>query len=178
MDFVPRDPEVDWGAMRACGGCYSAKTIGNRIADLRGRVTVGEGSLLARLLHVAELDDRRKALEGQLKSTKTSKGKLELLRDDTKTAIENLGAQQALELLRIKWVGSLMDELYAIPGEIIDGLAASVQRLNDKYAVTYEDVDNRIAEAESELVELLGQLTGGDDDVAGVGELARLLGGE
>ncbi len=178
LDFVPRHPEVDWGAMRASGGCYSAKAVGNRIAVLRGRVTVGEGSLLARLLHVAELDDRRKALEGQLKSTRTSKGKLELLRDDTKTAIENLGTQQALELLRIKWVGSLMDELYAIPGEIIDELAASVQRLNDKYAVTYEDVDNKIAEAESELVELLGQLTGDDDDVAGVGELARLLGGE
>lgn len=178
LAFVKSHPEVDWGAMKTSGGTYSANVVNARISELRDRVNVAEESLLARLVRVSELNGRRKALESELKSTKTRKGKLEILHNDTKAAIERLSTERALALLRAKWVDTLMDELMAIPEEIVDELTASVKQLTAKYAVTFEDVDIQIEQSESELVSLLKQLTGDEDDMAGIGELARLLGDE
>lgn len=53
-----------------------------------------------------------------------------------------------------------------------------VQALRDKYSETYADIDAQIQQAESELVGMLGQLTGNEYDMAGINELAKLLGGE
>lgn len=178
LAFVREHPEVDWGAMKSSGGCYAAKVVNARISDLRACVSVEKGSLLARLMRVAGLNERRKTLEAELKSTKTRKGKRKVLHDDTKDAIESLSTDQAFALLRIKWVDELMDELAAIPDELIDGLTTTVSKLNEKYAVPFEDVDTQIERSEHEFVGLLGQLDGDEDDIAGIRELIRLMGGE
>ena len=40
------------------------------------------------------------------------------------------------------------------------------------------EIDQQIEEAEAELVQMLGKLTGGSRDMAGLAEFAKLLGGE
>ena len=53
-----------------------------------------------------------------------------------------------------------------------------LQALSNKYATTYADIDEQIRQAEAELVGMLGNLCGNDYDMAGIRELAVLLGGE
>lgn len=40
------------------------------------------------------------------------------------------------------------------------------------------DIDEEIESTSHEIVELLGQLTGGEKDMAGIAELIEILGGE
>ena len=50
--------------------------------------------------------------------------------------------------------------------------------MNAKYATTYLDVCNQIDDVENELAAILGQLTGKENDMAGITELQKLLGSE
>lgn len=63
-----------------------------------------------------------------------------------------------------------------LPQTAVDELIASVNALNDKYSTTYSDVCEQIEQAEAELGNMLGQLTGNEFDMAGIAELKTLLG--
>lgn len=65
-----------------------------------------------------------------------------------------------------------------LPQTAVDELIAAVNALNDKYSTTYSDVCEQIEQAEAELGNMLGQLTGNEFDMAGIAELKTLLGGE
>ena len=53
-----------------------------------------------------------------------------------------------------------------------------MQALADKYAVTYSQIANEIKTTEQELAQMIGELTGNEFDMQGLGELASLLKGE
>lgn len=72
----------------------------------------------------------------------------------------------------------MIQQLGSLPNAVVDELVAKVTALRDKYATTYADIDTEIQSIETELVGMLGNLTGNEFDMAGVGELAKLLGGE
>ena len=65
-----------------------------------------------------------------------------------------------------------------MPDEAIGSLVDTLAALSDKYATTYADIDAQIQSAEAELVSMLGKLEGDEFDLAGIRELASLLGGE
>ena len=81
-------------------------------------------------------------------------------------------------MLDAKWNKPLLEQLHSLPKAVVDELVAKVCALRDKYATTYADIDAEIRDVESELVSMLGNLTGNEFDMAGVNELAVLLGGE
>ena len=85
---------------------------------------------------------------------------------------------QCDELLAAKWIEPLQSDLLELPNAVVSDFIAKVVALNAKYATTYSDVCNQIAEAENELAAMLGQLTGNEHDMAGIAELRKLLGGE
>ena len=60
----------------------------------------------------------------------------------------------------------------------IDSLIDKVKDLSHKYETTFAEVDEQIRTEESNLSQMLGQLTGNDSDMAGIHELMDLLGGE
>lgn len=53
-----------------------------------------------------------------------------------------------------------------------------MKALSEKYADTYEDIENEIAKTQNELIKILDELTGSDTDMAGIMEFKKLLGGE
>ena len=57
-------------------------------------------------------------------------------------------------------------------------LEKKVKALSEKYADTYEDIENEITKTQNELIKMLGELTGSDTDMAGIMEFKKLLGGE
>ena len=131
-----------------------------------------EDSLPSRLERAAALFDEEKETKKAAKALRAA------LEEKTKETIEGLDDDSAQILLSSKWLDPLVRSIAAIPDDIIDDFTSSLVSLHDKYATTYADIDRQIQSAESELVGMLGALTGDEYDMAGIRELAALLGGE
>lgn len=122
---------------------------------------------------------RAQALLDEEKSLKKANKEARMaLEETTKEVIEGLTDAQCDDLLAAKWIEPLQVELLALPETVVGDFIAKVAALNAKYATTYSDVCNQIDDAESQLADMLGQLTGNEHDMAGIAELRKLLGGE
>ncbi len=130
-----------------------------------------EDSLEGKIITVMNLLDEEKELK---KTIKTDSDKLHGL---TKETIEALTDEQVCALLALKWITPLITELRKMPEVILDQLAARVQSLADKYAVTFADVEKEIEETEASLSSMIEGLTGSEADRKGLAELKILLGG-
>ena len=117
----------------------------------------------------------KQAAQSTKKAEKTAR--MELI-EHTKAAIEGVTDEQALELLHRKWVTPLVERLQQLPSEVVDGFVKRIQALCDKYASTLPDLDRQIRDTERELCDMLGDLTGNENDMAGIHELQRLLMGD
>lgn len=129
-------------------------------------------SLEAKIIQVAALMDEEKELKKAIKEASIA------LHLNTKSTIEYLSNEQVNQLLALKWIKPLSDQLAAMPNEVINRLTSEVQALADKYAVTYSQVANEIRSTEQELAEMMCELTGNEFDLQGLAELTSLLKGE
>ena len=118
------------------------------------------------------LINREKALK------KTIKAESQALHLKTKAVIENLTPEQIRMLLEAKWIEPLVQKLNALPNRIIAELNQKLKTLSQKYTETLPGVEQQIAQTESELTGLLDQLTGSEEDMSGLAELKKLLGGK
>lgn len=136
-------------------------------------------ALKANELDDAVLDVLRKfdKLNTEEKSLKSAiKKESAALHMQTKETIEGLTDEQALELLRKKWIEKLTEQLHSLPDKLVNALAAKVQALSEKYAVTFASVEDEIRQTEQELSAMIDDLTGSDFDMQGLKELQKLLG--
>ena len=124
------------------------------------------------LTQAKKLLDEEKSLKDANKDAKRA------LEKKTKKVIEGLTEAQCDELLAAKWIEPLQADLLKLPNDVVDGFIAKIVALNAKYATTYLDVCNQIDDVENELAAILGQLTGKENDMAGITELQKLLGSE
>lgn len=100
------------------------------------------------------------------------------LQDKTKETIENLSDEEAIELLKEKWIVPVNDNIHKLPESIIDEFVRKIQTLTDKYAVTLMDIEKQIDDTEAELSSMMDDLVGNEYDMKGLGELKSLLLGE
>lgn len=135
------------------------------------KVKFEQESYEAKIIAASKLIDEEKALK---KSVKEAAIALHL---KTKTTIEGLSDEQVNELLHLKWITPLSQELAAMPSAVINQLTSQVQALADKYAVTYSQVANEIKTTEQELADMMDELTGNEFDMQGLNELTSLLKG-
>ena len=117
-------------------------------------------------------------LDEQKTAKKEQKSLSAKLEASTKSSIEALSDQRARELLDAKWNRPIEDGIAALSRAEIDSLIDRVKDLSKKYETTFAEVDEQIRTEESNLSQMLGQLTGNDFDMAGIHELIDLLGGE
>ena len=92
--------------------------------------------------------------------------------------IKNLSEDQALELLKAKWIAPINDNLAKLPQEFFSTLCAEINQVAHKYDSTFADIEQDISNAENELISMLDDLTGSDYDMAGIAEFKKLLKGE
>nr|WP_319553275.1 type I restriction-modification system subunit M [uncultured Vibrio sp.] len=123
----------------------------------------------AKIIKANKFIDEEKKLKKAVKDAQIS------LHLKTKTTIEGLSDEQVNELLHLKWIAPLSQELAAMPSAVITQLTSQVQALADKYAVTYSQVANEIKTTEIELAQMMGELTGNKFDTQGLAELTSLL---
>jgi type I restriction enzyme M protein len=162
-------------AVNEAGDAFVASKLKSCAKTLRAEMGIdarAEDSLPNRLDAAAKLFDEERALKRRLKDAKMA------LVDKSKEAMEELSDDQAHALLSAKWISPLVRRIEAMPDAVVGSLVNAVRDLEDKYATTYANIDAQIQEAESELVDMLGQLTGNEFDMAGIRELAYLLGGD
>ena len=131
-----------------------------------------EGDLERALVQAQKLFDEEKKLKKDAKALRAQ------LDEDAKAAIEGLDDAQCRQLLEAKWIDPVCAGLGKIPAAVVDDFVAKVKALGDKYATTYADVCDQISGAEAELSGMLDELVGNEFDMAGIGELKKLLGGE
>ncbi|MDW2009938.1 type I restriction-modification system subunit M [Vibrio sp. Vb0301] len=130
-----------------------------------------EESYEAKIIKVAALIEEEKKLKKAFKEAETA------LHLKTKKTIEELTDSQVNDLLELKWITPLCDELLNMPSAVVNRLTNKVQHLADKYAVTYSQVSNEIQTSENELAKMMDQLTGNEFDMQGLAELTKLLKG-
>ena len=131
-----------------------------------------EPETLVVLKKVDALFTEEKALKKQVKDDSS---KLHLL---TKKTIEELSDEEAMELIKLKWIAPLVKSIAGLPNAVVSEFVAKLEALCRKYETTFAEVEQQIADTESALVGLLDALTGNEFDMRGIEELKSLLGGE
>jgi len=114
-------------------------------------------------------------LEKALK--KTIKADTQALHMKTKATIESLTPEQVQMLLEAKWIQPLVENLHTLPTRILAELNQKLKALSQKYTETLPEMERQIDDTETELAAMLDQLTGSEDDLSGLAELKKLLGG-
>ena len=100
------------------------------------------------------------------------------LESKTKETIESLTDDQAIELLKEKWIVPLIESIMKLPDNIVNSLISKIDSLVKKYETTFEQVEKEIVETEKSLCLMIDELCGNEFDMLGLNELKKLLGGE
>lgn len=100
-----------------------------------------------------------------------------LLEAKTKETIEGLSDDQAIELLKDKWITPIINNLMKLPDGIVSDLVSKLDSLAKKYETTLNEVESEIDETEKALSSMIDELVGGEFDMLGIKEFQKLLGG-
>lgn len=119
-----------------------------------------------------DLLTEEKALKKQIKD---DGAKLHIL---TKNTIESLSDEGVIDLLKLKWIVPLIQNLAGLPDVVLANFASKLETLCKKYETTLAGLESEIEAEERSLIEMLGDLTGNEFDMKGIEELRLLLGGE
>ena len=92
-----------------------------------------------------------------------------------KTIEEDLSREDAVDVLRQKWIAPVVKNLAAMPDSIVMDFCNRVKALIAKYATTMMDTEQSIADTERELSEMLSNLVGNDFDMKGMAEIQKLF---
>ena len=148
------------------------KNIGKAIKELKTGTTAEEKELKGKLLRVEETIKREKELKADIKKESQE------LHMKTKEVIENLQVKQVNELLHLKWIAPLCEELHKLTSNIVNDFIAKIEAIMNKYTVTYLDTQKEIEENEKMLCKMIDELVGDEFDMKGLAEFKALLGGE
>ena len=130
-----------------------------------------EEETLAKLKKVVDIIDEEKKLKKEIKTLNAE------LENETKKRIEELTDIEVIELLKDKWITPIVKGLDVIPNRIIESLSSKMESLVKKYELTFSDVEKEIAETEKALRDMLDDIEGSEEDLLGLKELKKLLGG-
>ena len=136
------------------------------IADCKPKADV-EGEVKKRLKAIVALWDEQSAKKKQVTKDKLA------LEAKTIETIESLDMKGINQFLELKWIQPITSAMEALPDVIIQNLADAITGLNEKYAVTYKDIEKDIVESEKHLSILIGQLTGDEFAIKGLSNLIK-----
>lgn len=98
--------------------------------------------------------------------------------DLTKETIETLTDDEAIEILKYKWIKTLKSELLELPNKISVEFESLITKLSKKYEETYLDLEKEIKDTSRALANMLNELEGSDFDMKGLEGLKKMLLGD
>ena len=151
---------------------FVIKNIAGVIKELKQDKTEESMLLVEKLQKVVGFSKEEKQLKSEIKEKEAE------LHLKTKETIEALSDEEIKEMLQIKWIDPIYDEMMKLAVQCVDRLQKKIDELTKKYADTYESIEMEIREAEKSLSQMLSELTGNEADMAGIREFQKLLGGD
>lgn len=145
--------------------------VSKYVKKLKGQ-KIEADSVDAKVIAIARAIDEEKELKKTLKSQESQ------LEVATKKAIENLTDEEALELLKKKWISPLLASLLRLPELLLSEFSTKLLKLSKKYETTYLDLDTQINNTEEELAKMIDDLDADEYDKKGLIELQKLLRGK
>lgn len=164
------DKETISDALNDTNDGFVFKNIKSMIKTLKA-----DGAAEAQLIEVLQSADRLNTREKKLKNE--IKQESESLHLATKDTIEHLTDAQVRMLLHDKWIQPVEDGILALSTDMLNTFIKKIEELSKKYAVTMSDLEAEIQETEKSLASMLSDLVGSEEDMAGIRELQKLLGG-
>lgn len=135
-------------------------------ADSKPKADV-EDEVKEQLKIIVALWDEKKTKNAQIKKDKLA------LEKKTIETIEGLDMKGINMFLELKWILPITSAIDALPDAIVQTLQNSITSLNEKYAVTYNDIEQGIIDSEKNLAELIEQLTGDEFAICGLSNLIK-----
>lgn len=172
IDSMTED-EKETDVLNDSNDTFVAKEVLKKLKELNAETdTVESIEFRNKLIRVDELIKEEKELKAQIKKESTE------LHTLTKATIENLSDEQVYDLLDKKWIESLVKNLHTLPETVVDSLVSKIQAMQNKYAITFFEVESQIQETEQLLCKMIDELVGDEFDMKGLSEFKTLLGGE
>ena len=154
------------------GDAFVPKEISKQIKELKKDNSPESIAICAKLEKVDKLINQEKEFKSKIKSKDAE------LQAKTKETIETLSDNEVLELLELKWINPLVENIFSLPDTVVDGLVAKIQALQTKYTTTFFEVEGQIKETEQILASMIDDLDGNEFDMKGLSEFQSLLKGE
>jgi len=168
--FIEDNEQVAWNKIESNkDGTYGKAKVQIYIKELQLKFNFEEDTYESKIALVESLLTEETELK---KEVKVGSAALHL---KTKKTIEELKEAQVYELLELKWIKPLEEQLYKLPNGIINTLVHKVQELAVKYKTTLKNIDDEIKGTQKELSSLLNELDGGEFDMKGLKAFAELL---
>ena len=171
-EMTEEDKETISDALSDENDAFVFKNISSVVKMLKKEDSSEHHELIVKLQTVSSMNAEEKELKKEIRSSQ------EALHLKTKDKIGNLTQQEIVSLLQTKWVKPIMDGILALPDKEIEKLQKAVETLSKKYDDTYEDIERDIKTTGRELSKMMSQLTGTEEDMAGIRELQKFLGGD
>jgi type I restriction enzyme M protein len=135
-------------------------------ADSKPKADV-EGNIKEQLKAIVALWNEQSAKKKQVVKDKVA------LEKKTIKTIEGLDMKDIQMFLELKWILPITSAIESLLDEVIQTLADAISGLNEKYSVTYNDIEQGIEESENNLATLIGQLTGDEFAISGLSNLIK-----
>ncbi len=114
-----------------------------------------------------------KLWDEQTKLNKTLKEARLALVEKTKEAIENLTDEEIASFLHMKWIDPVCDGINGTLTAELDKMEKGIMTLASKYAVSYNDLERQLVEAQQDLSGLIDDLTGDEFAISGLQNLIK-----
>lgn len=122
-----------------------------------------------KLKEIVSLWDKTTKLNKEIKADKA------ILELQTINTIEHLSDEDVEMFLHKKWINPVCDGINGALEAVFSALEKSITALEAKYALSYNEVERNIANAQKELSELINQLTGDEFAIKGLQEFQNKL---
>ena len=126
-----------------------------------------ESETLEKLKQFVKLWDEQTKLDKTLKEARLA------LVEKTKEAIENLTDEEIASFLHMKWIAPVCDGINGTLTSELDKMEKGITSLAGKYAVSYNDLEQQLVEAQQDLSGLIDDLTGDEFDISGLQNLIK-----
>ena len=136
-------------------------------ADAKPKADV-ESETKAKLQQIVKLWDEQSILNKQIKVERQN------LVDKTVDAINHLSDDEVARFLHLKWIVPVCYDIKGTLTAVLSELESLVQKLGDKYSVSYKQINNEINSAKEELSMLVSELTGDEFSIKGLEELIKI----
>jgi type I restriction enzyme M protein len=138
-------------------------------ADAKKKSDEIEAETKAKLKSIIAYWDEQKKLNKTIKEERFALIQL------TKEAIENLSAEEIEQFLYLKWIAPICNGVNATATNTLSIFESQVKHIAEKYATSFNQLNEDLSSAENELASLIGNLTGDEYSIIGLQEFAKTL---